>query len=382
MRRLVKHGILTVALALILSSTAQPSQLSASAPSRVLATNSVTIDKGLTGMTWDGKEFISSYGINSVPLINISLDGSKVTRFAPSFVGVDEVYAAISQGKAGFPDGYLYVNSGPSIYEINPNGSSVRLFSSPPGAGRASYVAFDTVGTWGYVLFALDDNGLLWSIKSDGTAKVLGNFSSFANAQSSQFGGLKPEGIAVAPQSFGAYGGYLLITLEGAGSVLALPPSDTSKVTIIAQFNGEEPERVLQIPPRSDLYVAEFDTGAMSMVPAANFSNYVDSMLVVTEGEGQPSGTFNVLKATGNNVTVTRIGSVAGNPHFEGTSFVPTAASVAGTQSVTASQAAVVGGVTTAILIGGVALLVAVVVLAVFFVSRRGKSSPPQASKE
>jgi hypothetical protein len=376
MSRLTRLGILAVTLVLILSSTvAQSGQLSAS--SRALAMNSVTIDKALTGMTWDGKEFISSYGISNVPLISISLDGQRVARFAPSFVGNNEVYAAVSQGKAGFPSGYLYVNSDPSIYEISPNGSSVRLFSSPPGATRISYVAFDTVGSWGYLLFALDDNGLLWSIASDGTAKVLDNFSSFATAQSSQFG-LKPEGIAVAPQSFGAYGGYLLITLEGAGIVLAVPPNDTSKVTTIAQLPGEEPERVLQIPPKSDLYLAEFDTGAMTMVPAANFSNYVGSMLVITEGEAQPSGTFNVLRATGGNVTLTRIGSVAGSPHFEGASFVPTAAtSSTGTQSTVASESANVGGVTTATLVGGVALLVAVVVLVVFFVSRRGSRPSP-----
>jgi hypothetical protein len=379
MNRPTRLAILAATLTLILSSAvAQPSQLSAS--SRALATSSVMIDKGLTGMTWDGKEFISSYGISSVPLINISLDGQKVTRFAPSFIGTLEVYAAISQGKAGFPNGYLYVNSGPSIYEINPSGSSVRLFSSPPGASRASYVAFDTVGTWGYVLFALDDNGLLWSIKSDGTAKVLDNFSSYANAQSSQFGGLKPEGIAVAPQSFGAYGGYLIITLEGAGKVLAIPPNDTSKVTTLATLNGEEPERVIQIPAQSDLYLAEFDTGARVMVPAANFSNYIDSMLVITEGESQPLGTFYVLQAAGNSATMTRIGSVPGNPHFEGVSFVPTTASVSGTQStqsITTIGSTAAGGVTTPVLVGGVAVLVAVVVLAVFLVSRRGSKSTP-----
>lgn len=375
MNGFARHGTVAAALLLILfSAGAQSSQLSAS--SRALAMSSVTIDKSLTGMTWDGKEFISSYGISNVPLINISLDGHKVTRFAPSFVGTLEVYAAVSQGKAGFPDGYLYVNSGSSIYEISPNGSSVRLFSSPPGASRASYVAFDMVGTWGNVLFALDDNGLLWSIKSDGTAKVLENFSSYANAQSSQSGGLKPEGIAVAPQSFGVYGGYLLITLEGAGKVLAIPPNDTSKVTTLAQLPGEAPERVIQIPPKSDLYLAEFDAGAMVMVPAANFTNYVDSMLVITEGENQPSGTFNVLQATGNNITMTRIGSVAGNPHFEGASFVPTAASVALTQSATSSESTTAGGVPTATLSAGVALLVAVAVLAVFLVSRRGGKPP------
>src|SRR5882672_12261898 len=110
MKSLRRLGILAATLGLLLTSTvAQTSKLGAS--SSALDANYVTIDKGLTGMTWDGKEFIASYGISNVPLINVSLDGQKVTPFAPKFVGKDECYAALSQGKAGFPAGYLYVNS-------------------------------------------------------------------------------------------------------------------------------------------------------------------------------------------------------------------------------------------------------------------------------
>ena len=365
-------GILAATLALLLSSTvAQTSQLAAS--SSALAANYVTIDKGLTGMTWDGKEFIASYGISDVPLINVSLDGQKVTPFAPKFVGKDECYAAVSQGKAGFPAGYLYVNFDPSIYQIDPTGNSVTVFSTPPGSSRIAYVAFDTVGTWGYALFALDDNGMLWSIKSDGTAKVLGNLSIFANEQSSRLG-LKPEGIAVAPRSFGAYGGYLFVTLEGAGRILAIPPNDT-RVMPVALMPGEEPERILLIPAASDLYAAEFDTGARVRVPAANFTDYVGSLLVITEGENEPFGSFTVLQPAGSVITTVRIGNVTGRPHYEGASFVPTTASVGGTPSMTSTVPTGPGGFDTTTLAGGAAVLVAVVVLAVYFVSRRGSKS-------
>ncbi len=381
MKGLTRLGVVVATLVLFLASTVLGAgQLSAA--SQALDANPVTIHKGLTGMTWDGKEFIASYGISNVPLVNVSLDGQKVTPFATSFVGDAECYAAVSQGKAGFPEGYLYVNSDKSIYKIGPAGSNVQVFSSPPGASRISYVAFDTVGTWGYLLLALDDNGLLWSISSSGEAKVLGNFSGFATPQTAQLGGLKPEGIAVAPQAFGAYGGYLFITLEGAGRVLAIPPSDTSKVTTVALLPGEQPERIVVIPDAaSDLYLAEFDTGNLLRVPAANFSSYAGSMLVITEGETEPLGTFNVLQATGDNITSTRIGAVAGHPHFEGVSFVPTSASPPVVTTTTTlhtapSESTTAAGVSNGVLLGGAALLVAVVVVAAFFFVRRRSSLP------
>jgi hypothetical protein len=370
MKSLGRLSILAATLTVFLFSTVAQSSQTAAQYGYNFTTDSVTIAKGLTGMTWDGKEFIASYGINNVPLVNVSLDGTKVTPFAPKFVGKDECYAAVSQGKAGFPAGYLYVNFDPSIYKIDPTGGNVSVFSTPPGSSRIAYVAFDTVGTWGYALLALDDNGLLWSITSDGTAKVLGNFSSFANAQSSQVGGLKPEGIAVAPQSFGAFGGYLFITLEGAGKILAFPPNDMNKMTVMTMPN-EEPERILQIPAASDLYVAEFDTGARVRIPAANFSSYVGSLLVITEGENEPFGSFSVLQPAGNNVTLTRIGAVTGKPHYEGASFVPTSASPTVTQSTTTSSTG--PGAVDPTFVGGAAVLAGVAVVAVYSIYRRGR---------
>jgi hypothetical protein len=381
-KRLSRLGIIVAALLLSSMAVAQVNRLSASTSQPLDAANSVFIDKGLTGLTWDGKEFIGTYGTANVPLINISLDGHTVTPFAPSFAGKDEVYVAIADGKAGFPSGDLYVSSDLNIYVIDPNGSNIRVFSSPPGAGRISYVAFDTVGSWGYSLLALDDNGLLWSIDSDGAAKVVDNFSNFGTGSS-----LKPEGIAVAPQSFGALGGYLFITLEGAERILAVPPNNSSKVMSLYHFRNEEPERVIQIRPQSDLYVAEFDSGDIVRIPAANFSNYIGSLLVITEGENEPNGTLNVLQPSGSNVTLTRIELVPGAPHFEAATWVPTSAQLVGNQSITttttmaAAQSSSTqqggGGTTTSLatlVVGGaVVVVVVIVVLAALLVSRRAK---------
>jgi len=359
MNRLTPSGLLAAGL-ILSSALAQTSHFSASSGTLDL---SPAIAKGLTGLTWDGKEFIGSYGIRDVPLVSISPDGQKVSRFAPSFTGKDEVYAALSAGRAGFPAGYYYLNFDQWIYEIDPTGDHVRLFSSPPGANRTSYVAFDNVGSWGYNLLALDDDGLLWSITADGTAKTLANFSNFGSGPT-----LKPEGIAIAPQSFGALAGYLFVTLEGAERIVAIPPGNTSRVITLFQFTNEEPERVLQIPARSDLYVAEFDSGQILRVPAANFSAYANSLVVITEGENEPFGSLNVVQPFGNNITVTRIGTVPDRPHFEGGSFVPSSASVPWGQS---GQPAGLSASNPLLIVGAVVLVAVIVFAGVFALRRR-----------
>jgi hypothetical protein len=224
---------------------------------------------------------------------------------------------------------------------------------------RLGYLAFDRVGTWGHALLAVDDNGLMWSITANGTAKVIENFGV----------GTKPEGIDVAPLAFGGLGGYLLVCLErgGSPSVVAIPPNDTSKVLTIAPFPAEEPERVLTIQPNSDLSAAKLD-GTVLRVPAANLTRYAGSLLVITEGDIFPTATMTVLNAAGGNVTATRL-MEQDHAHFEGADFVPSGASQPFTSSSTGAAASgSVGGsdlsltgpiliaVVAAVVIGAVAL--------------------------
>ena len=358
------------ALAVVLAAMFVLSGMTARADSSPAASGPV-IAKQLIGLTWDGKEFIASCNETDTHLLNVSLDGQTVVPFAPNFSATKEVYLAVSQGNAGFPKGYLYASAGLSVFEFTPTGSSWRVFSSPPGASRISYVAFDTVGTWGYSLFALDDDGLLWSIRADGAAKVLENFSNFGQGQH-----LKPEGIAVAPRSFGSFGGQLIITLQAADRVLAIPPNDTGRVVTIAQLPGEEPERVLVIPPGSDLYVASWVSGKTYRVPAADLSGYVGSLMMITEGELEPFSSFTVLQATGDNVTMTRLAAVPGSPHLEGAAFVPSSLAGGATPSYNPSPAVPnIGASTTAVgLILGVAAA-ATLVTALKLMRGRDKAS-------
>ena len=289
-------------------------------------TSSPVVKSQLTGLTWNGSSFIASYGEFTSYLLNVSLDGKTITPFAPSFSGQNETYIALSDGTGGFPKGQLFVSSLHSIYEMSPNGSSFHVFSTPPGVQRIGYLAFDRVGTWGHVLFAVDDNGLLWSIASNGTAKTIENFGA----------GQKPEGIVVAPQTYGGFGGYLFVSLEYGKALVAMAPNDLSKVIPVLKFPTEAPERILLIPPASDLYVAKFVAGTILRVPAANLTTYAGSLLVITEGDVEANGSMTVLQAAGSNLTQTRIFAETDHPHFEAADFVPQALSSSTTLSTSA----------------------------------------------
>jgi DNA-binding beta-propeller fold protein YncE len=299
--------------------------------------DTIFVKKALVGLAWNGAYFIASYGENTSSLLRVSLDGKTILPFAPSFSGKNETYVAVSRGDAGFPKGMLYVSSLKSIYELSASGGSYRVFSTPPGVSRIGYLAFDDVGSWGHALLAVDDNGLLWSIAANGTAKVIEDFGV----------GLKPEGIAVAPLTFGSFGGYMFVALERvAPKIVAISPNDTSKIVTIANFPKEEPERVLSIPSGSDLFVAKWAEGTLLHVPAANLSRYAGSLLVITEADIYPTGTITVLAAAGGNVTETRLYRET-HPHFEAASFVPSGGSQSstGTPSGSAPDYAPFGGI-------------------------------------
>ncbi len=336
----------------------------ASAQPGVATSISPKIADQLTGLTWSGHGLIVSYGEKTGGLLNLSLDGRTVAPFAPSFSTYNESYIALSNGLAGFPQGHLFVSSNRTIYELDPSGSSYKVFSTPPGASRIGYLAFDTLGAWGYQLLALDDNGLLWTIASNGTAHVVTDFGAK----------MKPESIAVAPQSFGRFAGYLFIGLEYAFKVVAVPPNDPQHPIEVVETPNEGPERILLVPPSSDLYVAMFN-GSVLKVSAATLAPYVGTLLLITEGDSQPVGSMTSLSVVGDNVNGTRFLQLEGRPHFEGADFV--AASLGETWTTSArSQGSGTGtsgqaGLPSTWLFGVAAVTVVVVVVAWIIIRRR-----------
>jgi len=289
------------------------------------------------GLAWTGSGFIASdrANLSSATLVTISVDGKNVTPFVPSFStknGTMEDYIAVSNGTAGFPSGDYFILSFDSIYEINPQNNAAELFSTPVKNQQLSYIAFDTVGTWGYDLLVLYQNGMISSINSTGNATEIANVGP----------GQNPENLVVAPSGFGSFSGDLIVSEEiGNHSIIAIPPSNRTDHITLTKFPTEAPERVLEIQKNSDLYTAKYDQGVIEKYPATDFSNFSSSsLLVITEGESGQNGSMDVLSAVGNNVSVTTI-LVENDAHFEGAIFVPPNESGSSTSSTTTSTSQV-----------------------------------------
>ena len=312
------------------------------------------------GLAWTNGAFIVSSRNGDTHLLKVSRDGQTIEPFAPSFSGEGEVYFAISKGKSGFPEGYIYVSSGNSIYKIDPTGNEVTLFSTPFEQMGLGYIAFDTVGSWGNLLYAVNFNGLLWSIDSEGNANLvldLGN-------------DLLPESIDFAPLDFGGYGGDMLIALEMDRKVIAISDEDPGQVTVLIEFVDESPERVLVIPADSDLYIAKYDENLVVKLAAGYFSGYEGGIVVITEGEYGERGSITILEADGNVIVVTKVAESTDNPHFEGAVFVnPTIF-----ETVTATTTVQAFSQTSILFV--VFSIIAVIALTVVFV--RGRKSPKE----
>jgi cupredoxin-like protein len=139
-----------------------------------------------------------------------------------------EDYIDVSPGLGGFPPGYVYVTQGPQIYQISPDGSQVQLFttiSKLPANGHDG-ITFDQVGSFGYDMIITSRTGLVYKVTSAGNATLVGKVGSMI------------EGPAVAPDSFGPYGGDVLLAGEGKSEVWAMAPNGTFRG--IAAFHNAE----------------------------------------------------------------------------------------------------------------------------------------------
>lgn len=158
--------------------------------------------------------------------LDVLSPGARLRRFAPSYsypAGL-EAYVALSTGArvpgagCAFPAGELYalrLNHGVGVTAVNPDGA-VRRFVSLPPSGLENGIAFDSVGRFGHRLLVTATKAhrtTLFAIDCRGHVRILTRHAPRVEG-----------GLAVAPPSFGRFGGDLIAPDEVSGVLYALTP--------------------------------------------------------------------------------------------------------------------------------------------------------------
>jgi hypothetical protein len=138
-----------------------------------------------------------------------------------------EPYIAMASGEraagaaCSFPGGTIFAlqpGSQPGIVEITPDGRASR-FTSLPATATPDGITFDTTGRFGHRLVATARDHGATVVLAIGCAGEARTITSRAPAMEG--------GIAVAPGSFGRYGGDLIAPSETTGRVYAIRPDGT-----------------------------------------------------------------------------------------------------------------------------------------------------------
>jgi len=151
--------------------------------------------------------------------------GGRLVVFAPSYRASRtlEPYITLARGCFGRDVVYaLRLTSNRGITRIGAGGS-VSKFARLPGSGLLNGIAYDGTGHFGHRLLATSSaSGVttVFAIDCHGAVKVLTRRAPRVEG-----------GVAVAPASFGAYGGDLIAPDEVAGKLYAIAP--TGNATLI-----------------------------------------------------------------------------------------------------------------------------------------------------
>ena len=179
----------------------------------------------LAGPRGDGSFVVAAAG----RLLIMGRDGT-LSPFARGAGGYQtamgtEPYLALASSYPGQPDHCSFGKNTifalepvtrPGVIMISPQGQAGRFASLPPG-GFLSGIAFDATGGFGHRLLVTDrfgDRTTVFGIGCDGRLSVVA-----ADAPAVE------GGIAVAPATFGRFGGDLIAADETSGRVYAVDPA-------------------------------------------------------------------------------------------------------------------------------------------------------------
>src|SRR4029077_15450392 len=289
---------------------------------------SVTFPNGLTYDAFLGRLIVSSGFTSSSPIIRLKqIDASgTVTPFAPSFVGAEEVYIAVSPGLGGFQNGSVFVGNGttPTITQISPDGTVVtNAWATCSGASGVSGssvfrggLAFDKVGTFSNNLLALSANGKLFRVDSTGACTLVADLGVV-------IGPAVYEGIVVPPSSFGTLGGQAWV--GGDQSHLAAVSSTGTVTNKVASLTtvGDAENLNFVLTASDTLLGSQPNTNFVAAASGQFGAADVGTLLVGDEGTPSVKTHFYQIAFNTSTSTYTVVTIASGIPNTEGATLAP-----------------------------------------------------------
>jgi hypothetical protein len=227
----------------------------------------------------------------------------------------------------GFPaDTVFCAISNGDIFRIGAHDTVPTLFAHLPTTEPSDgALAVDTVGAFGYALVAASggssqQGGAVFIVSASGQARQVGTYAGPGGA----------DNIAIAPRSFGAFAGQVLIAEDEDnthGHLLAMSPSGTVRVLMtLPPANGLNPIVVISGThgaaggPAPGLYLSEWLGRRVLFAPASQFAPYVGDVLVGTEHNAQ----FFLVQPSGTGVSATPVHSnlVPSRTDLEGADYI------------------------------------------------------------
>jgi hypothetical protein len=279
----------------------------------------------LGDVTWTGRRLV--YVAESTGEIAESGSNGLAPRpFAMLPKKGEEDRCRIAPPGHGFTAGDLYCHTADnSIFRVTPGGRASLFAVLPERRQSDGALAFDTSGRFGFALLLATGRssdhhgGAVFAVDAHGSARQVGSYPGPGGA----------ENAAIAPTSFGAVAGELLLTTDKAsdeGRLLAV--DEHGRVRQLAEVHGDglnslavirHVDRVGVAPP--GLYIADTRSKDVWFARAHELSPYAGSVVVAAELKGW----LFVVERSGTSFRTIRLRTnlIGGHYNFEGAAFLP-----------------------------------------------------------
>src|SRR6266853_3617002 len=190
---------------------------------------------------------------------------------------------------AGFNPRDVYITQGNQIFKFTPPAGPLVSFTTLPSCGNDhTGITFDQVGTFGNKMITSCENGTIWSVNGAGTSSLVATLPI----------NIENEGPAVAPLTFGPFGGQVLMTNDN-DAVNAVRNDGFVTLNAFVIGAGSGPESVQVIPDTLCTFCANgtffqaVEAGGFGSFPGlyeyfpADFAGFGGDILVPCEGNSQ-----------------------------------------------------------------------------------------------